>query len=219
MIEVDDKRHFAIVEPGVAYFDLYRHIQDRGLKVWIDCPDPGWGSSDGQRAGPRRRLHIRRLPRSLPLALRARGRPAERRHRADRHGRAAGRQDAGPSTATASVRRWTVSLRRAISASSPRWGSICCRRRRRTRPASSPCRGARDIVPLIDLVNELEHAGLDRHAGILQPAWRLRPSASGTRRAAEAAWRRRRTRTSIATRSSGTAARGAAGCSSTARQR
>jgi (+)-pinoresinol hydroxylase len=47
VIEVDDTRHFAVVEPGVAYFDLYRHIQERGLKVWIDCPDPGWGSPIG----------------------------------------------------------------------------------------------------------------------------------------------------------------------------
>ena len=47
VLEVDDKRHFAIVEPGVAYFDLYRYIQDRGLKVWIDCPDPGWASPVG----------------------------------------------------------------------------------------------------------------------------------------------------------------------------
>jgi 4-cresol dehydrogenase (hydroxylating) len=47
VIEVDDRRHFAIVEPGVAYFDLYRHIQERGLNVWIDCPDPGWGSPVG----------------------------------------------------------------------------------------------------------------------------------------------------------------------------
>jgi len=47
VIEVDDRRHFAIVEPGVAYFDLYRYIQERGLKVWIDCPDPGWGSPVG----------------------------------------------------------------------------------------------------------------------------------------------------------------------------
>lgn len=44
VIEVDDKRYFATVEPGVSYFDLYRHIQDRKLNVWIDCPDPGWGS-------------------------------------------------------------------------------------------------------------------------------------------------------------------------------
>jgi (+)-pinoresinol hydroxylase len=47
VIEVDDKRHFCIVEPGVSYLDLYRHIQERGLKVWIDCPDPGWGSPVG----------------------------------------------------------------------------------------------------------------------------------------------------------------------------
>jgi (+)-pinoresinol hydroxylase len=47
VIEVDDKRHFALVEPGVSYFDLYRHIQERGLKVWIDTPDPGWGSLIG----------------------------------------------------------------------------------------------------------------------------------------------------------------------------
>jgi 4-cresol dehydrogenase (hydroxylating) len=47
VLKVDDERNFALVEPGVAYFDLYRHIQDRGLKVWIDCPDPGWGSPVG----------------------------------------------------------------------------------------------------------------------------------------------------------------------------
>jgi len=47
IIEVDADRHFAIVEPGVSYFDLYRHIQDRGLKVWLDTPDPGWGSPMG----------------------------------------------------------------------------------------------------------------------------------------------------------------------------
>ena len=47
IIEVDDKRHFAIVEPGVAYFDLYRYIQERGLKVQVDVPDPGWGSLIG----------------------------------------------------------------------------------------------------------------------------------------------------------------------------
>jgi S1-C subfamily serine protease len=38
VIEVDDERYFAIVEPGVAYFDLYRHIQDRHLKVWGRIP-------------------------------------------------------------------------------------------------------------------------------------------------------------------------------------
>jgi len=47
VLEVDDKRNFALVEPGVSYFDLYREIEDRGLKLMIDCPDPGWGSPIG----------------------------------------------------------------------------------------------------------------------------------------------------------------------------
>jgi FAD/FMN-containing dehydrogenase len=47
VLEVDEERHFALVEPGVSYFDLYRHIQERGLKLWLDCPDPGWGSPVG----------------------------------------------------------------------------------------------------------------------------------------------------------------------------
>jgi (+)-pinoresinol hydroxylase len=47
VLEVNDKNHYALVEPGVSYFDLYRYIHDRGLKVWIDPPDPGWGSPIG----------------------------------------------------------------------------------------------------------------------------------------------------------------------------
>ena len=47
VLEVDASRNFALVEPGVSYIDLYRHIQDRGLKLWIDTPDPGWGSPIG----------------------------------------------------------------------------------------------------------------------------------------------------------------------------
>jgi 4-cresol dehydrogenase (hydroxylating) len=47
VLEVDERRGFALVEPGVAYFDLYRYIQERNLKVWVDCPDPGWGSVVG----------------------------------------------------------------------------------------------------------------------------------------------------------------------------
>lgn len=31
----------------MSYFDLYRYIQERKLKVWVDCPDPGWGSVVG----------------------------------------------------------------------------------------------------------------------------------------------------------------------------
>lgn len=47
VLEVDDRRHYAIVEPGVSYFDLHRHIQERGLRVWLDVAGPGWGSPVG----------------------------------------------------------------------------------------------------------------------------------------------------------------------------
>jgi (+)-pinoresinol hydroxylase len=47
VLEVDDRRHFALVEPGVSYMDLYRHIQERNLKVVIDTPDVGWGGPVG----------------------------------------------------------------------------------------------------------------------------------------------------------------------------
>ena len=29
VLEIDEKRHFAVVEPGVSYMDLYRTIQER----------------------------------------------------------------------------------------------------------------------------------------------------------------------------------------------
>ncbi|HXZ69103.1 MAG TPA: FAD-dependent oxidoreductase, partial [Alphaproteobacteria bacterium] len=47
VLEINEKNAYALVEPGVSYFDLYREIQKRGLKLWIDCPDPGWGSLIG----------------------------------------------------------------------------------------------------------------------------------------------------------------------------
>lgn len=47
ILEVDEDRHFALVEPGVSYFDLYNYIQERGLKLMLDVPDPGWGSPIG----------------------------------------------------------------------------------------------------------------------------------------------------------------------------
>lgn len=43
-IEVDETLAYAIVEPGVTYLDLYKFIQDKKYKLWIDCTDPGWGS-------------------------------------------------------------------------------------------------------------------------------------------------------------------------------
>lgn len=47
IIEISEENNFALVEPGVSYFDLYKHIQERGLRLMVDLPDPGWGSPVG----------------------------------------------------------------------------------------------------------------------------------------------------------------------------
>jgi 4-cresol dehydrogenase (hydroxylating) len=47
ILDVSERNHSALVEPGVSYFDLDRHIQERKLKLWVDVPDPGWGSPVG----------------------------------------------------------------------------------------------------------------------------------------------------------------------------
>ena len=47
ILEVNEESGYALVEPGVSYFDLYRHLQERGIKLWLDVPDPGWGSVVG----------------------------------------------------------------------------------------------------------------------------------------------------------------------------
>ena len=47
IIEVNDKKHYAIVEPGVTLFDLYRHIQEKGYKLSMEMMDPAWGSVIG----------------------------------------------------------------------------------------------------------------------------------------------------------------------------
>ncbi len=46
-IEVDRDLAYALVEPGVTYLDLYKFIQEQKHGLWIDCPDPGWGSMLG----------------------------------------------------------------------------------------------------------------------------------------------------------------------------
>ncbi|MCP8891014.1 FAD-binding oxidoreductase [Sphingomonas faeni] len=47
IVEIDERNGYVVVEPGVSYFDLYSYIQEKGLKLWIDCPSPGWGSLIG----------------------------------------------------------------------------------------------------------------------------------------------------------------------------
>lgn len=47
VLEIDERRAYALVEPGVSYFDLYDAIEAQGAALMIDPPDPGWGSVVG----------------------------------------------------------------------------------------------------------------------------------------------------------------------------
>jgi 4-cresol dehydrogenase (hydroxylating) len=47
VLEVDDELAFAVVEPGVRFFDLYDHLQAGGHPLWPSIPDLGWGSVIG----------------------------------------------------------------------------------------------------------------------------------------------------------------------------
>ncbi|GIJ92150.1 hypothetical protein Asppvi_011126 [Aspergillus pseudoviridinutans] len=44
IIELSEEYGYAIVEPGVSFFDLYEEIQRRGLNLWPSVPAIGWGS-------------------------------------------------------------------------------------------------------------------------------------------------------------------------------
>jgi 4-cresol dehydrogenase (hydroxylating) len=47
ILEVSERDKTCLVEPGVSYFDLYRHLRQNRLRLWIDTADPGWGGLMG----------------------------------------------------------------------------------------------------------------------------------------------------------------------------
>jgi 4-cresol dehydrogenase (hydroxylating) flavoprotein subunit len=47
IVEVNEELFYAVIEPGVTFFDLYEHIRERKLKLWISVPALGWGSIIG----------------------------------------------------------------------------------------------------------------------------------------------------------------------------
>lgn len=62
ILDVDEVNHSVLVEPGVSYFDLYRHFQENNVRMIIDTPDPGWGSPIGNsldRGGGYTMAHFR----------------------------------------------------------------------------------------------------------------------------------------------------------------
>jgi len=47
VLEISEDGAYAVIEPGVRFFDLYEAIQASGAKLWISVPDLGWGSVTG----------------------------------------------------------------------------------------------------------------------------------------------------------------------------
>jgi 4-cresol dehydrogenase (hydroxylating) flavoprotein subunit len=47
ILEVNEKYGYALLEPGVTYFDLYEYLQANAPSLMLDCPDLGWGSLVG----------------------------------------------------------------------------------------------------------------------------------------------------------------------------
>ncbi len=74
ILDVSERNASALVEPGVSYFDLYRYIQDRGIKLWVDVPGPRLGQSRRQFPRSRRRLYQHDLSQPLRFPLRHGGR-------------------------------------------------------------------------------------------------------------------------------------------------
>lgn len=44
VLEIDEELAYAVVEPGVRWFDLYDALQAQGGNLWSSIPDLGWGS-------------------------------------------------------------------------------------------------------------------------------------------------------------------------------
>jgi 4-cresol dehydrogenase (hydroxylating) flavoprotein subunit len=47
VLEVNEESAYAVIEPGVRFFDLYEHLRANGHRLWASVPELGWGSVIG----------------------------------------------------------------------------------------------------------------------------------------------------------------------------
>ena len=47
ILEVDARHGYCVVEPGVGFFDLYQHLQEQRIPLWLSNPANAWGSVIG----------------------------------------------------------------------------------------------------------------------------------------------------------------------------
>ena len=44
ILSVDERLGYAVVEPGVTFFDLFEYLREHGIDLWMSVPALGWGS-------------------------------------------------------------------------------------------------------------------------------------------------------------------------------
>ena len=44
ILQVNEQAAYAVVEPGVTFFDLYEHCRQQNLAAWPSMPAIAWGS-------------------------------------------------------------------------------------------------------------------------------------------------------------------------------
>lgn len=47
ILEVDEKLAYCVVEPGVGFFDLFNHLEENNIPLWMSIPANAWGSVIG----------------------------------------------------------------------------------------------------------------------------------------------------------------------------
>lgn len=47
IIDVDEKFAHCLIEPGVGFFDLFRHLEEKKIRLWMSTPGNSWGSVIG----------------------------------------------------------------------------------------------------------------------------------------------------------------------------
>ena len=47
ILDVDAKRAYCVLEPGVGFYDLYAFLQQEKLPLWMSVPGNAWGSVVG----------------------------------------------------------------------------------------------------------------------------------------------------------------------------
>ena len=47
ILEIDEKHAYCVIEPGVGFYDLYNHLIENKIPLWMSIPGNAWGSMIG----------------------------------------------------------------------------------------------------------------------------------------------------------------------------